>query len=339
MDICDTFNKKKFPKWFDFPGWHPQCRCVAVPITPKDSEMDEYLRKMVNGEDLSNWKWSGEVTELPAEFTGWMEENAGRLQKMQAKGNLPYFVRNNEQRLQLPAENKDEIKGVFRAAQRKNLQEWDDAAEKEATPLTQAQKENLKDVAKELGVSVGERMSFNDANNMHSNPKYKTIFDQKYLGNSYSENCTLCVMSHELRMRGLNVEAKSMNLFSKSMEIIRKSPEVLWIDPKTNKTPKWIPVNKKNAKLTQKEFERKTSQAGRYHVKLYWKGGSGHVFCVDRLPNGKFRFYDPQNGDINWNDWLKDVDLDRTIGIIKVDEMEIDKDKIKRIVKSKKSGA
>ncbi|MCQ2259702.1 MAG: hypothetical protein MJZ41_17205 [Bacteroidaceae bacterium] len=95
MDICDTFNKKKFPKWFDFPGWHPQCRCVAVPITPKDSEMDEYLRKMVNGEDLSNWKWSGEVTELPAEFTGWMEENAGRLQKMQAKGNLPYFVRNN----------------------------------------------------------------------------------------------------------------------------------------------------------------------------------------------------------------------------------------------------
>ena len=29
------------------------------------------------------------------EFTGWMKENAGRLQKMQAKGNLPYFVRNN----------------------------------------------------------------------------------------------------------------------------------------------------------------------------------------------------------------------------------------------------
>ena len=78
-----------------------------------------------------------------------MKENAGRLQKMHAKGNLPYFVRNNEQRLQLPAENKDEIKGVFRAAQRKNLQECDDAAGKEATPLTKEQKENLKDVAKD----------------------------------------------------------------------------------------------------------------------------------------------------------------------------------------------
>lgn len=61
--------------------------------------MREYLRKIANGEDVSNWKWTGEVTELPKEFTGWMEENAGRLQKMQEKGNLPYFVRNNYDRL------------------------------------------------------------------------------------------------------------------------------------------------------------------------------------------------------------------------------------------------
>ena len=209
---------------------------------------------------------------------------------------------------------------------------WAVAEEKEATPLTKEQKENLNDVVKELGVSVGERMSFNDANNMHSNPKYKTLFDQKYLGNSYSENCTLCVMSHELRMRGLNVEAKSMNLFSKSMEIIRKKPEVLWIDPKTNKTPKWIPVNEKNAKLTQKELERNTLQVGRYHVKMYWEGGAGHIFCLDRLPNGKLRFYDPQNGQLNWDNWLKGVNLDATIGVIKVDRLLINKKIISRIV-------
>ncbi len=94
VDICDEL-KGRYPKEFDFVGWHPQCRCVTVPIRPDRAEMREYLRKIANGEDVSNWKWTGEVTELPAEFTGWMEENAGRLQKMQAKGTLPYFVRNN----------------------------------------------------------------------------------------------------------------------------------------------------------------------------------------------------------------------------------------------------
>lgn len=94
-DICDEFEGKQFPKWFKFTGWHPQCRCVAVPITPKREEMIDYLKRMARGEDVSNYNFSGVVTDLPDEFKQWMTDNADRLEGMRQRGKLPYFVKEN----------------------------------------------------------------------------------------------------------------------------------------------------------------------------------------------------------------------------------------------------
>jgi hypothetical protein len=93
-DICDELAGK-YPKTFKFTGWHPQCRCVAIPITPKFEDFIKYEEAILAGEDVSNYQFSGRVKKVPQKFTNWCKENQGRIQKMTAKGTLPYFLRDN----------------------------------------------------------------------------------------------------------------------------------------------------------------------------------------------------------------------------------------------------
>ena len=92
VDICD-YLKGKYPKTFKFTGWHPQCRCVAIPITPSKEEVIEYVKAQATGKDVSGWKFKGEVKEMPKSFTGWMKENSERVERMKSK---PYFITDNE---------------------------------------------------------------------------------------------------------------------------------------------------------------------------------------------------------------------------------------------------
>lgn len=93
-DICDELSGR-YPKDFKFVGWHPWCRCYAVAIIADQSEMDAYTKAMMNGEDVSEWKFTGEVTEMPDGWNTWMQANAERIGKAHANGKLPYFIRDN----------------------------------------------------------------------------------------------------------------------------------------------------------------------------------------------------------------------------------------------------
>ena len=93
VDICD-YLKGKYPKAFKFTGWHPQCRCIAIPVTPSKDEVIEYVKAQIAGKDVSNWKFKGEVKDMPKTFTGWMKENAERVERMKSK---PYFITDNEE--------------------------------------------------------------------------------------------------------------------------------------------------------------------------------------------------------------------------------------------------
>ena len=92
-DICDEL-KGKYPKDFKFTGWHPHCRCIATTILKTEAEMEAdneaiLRRKKPSDPDESE----NAVTELPDNFTRWVEENQDRI--AQAKS-LPYFLRDNE---------------------------------------------------------------------------------------------------------------------------------------------------------------------------------------------------------------------------------------------------
>ena len=91
-DICDIFDGKRFPKDFKFTGWHPWCRCYAVSVLASQEEMDAYTTALMNGEDVSNWKFTGQVEKMPNEFNKWMKDNQARIEHATS---MPYFIKDN----------------------------------------------------------------------------------------------------------------------------------------------------------------------------------------------------------------------------------------------------
>lgn len=91
-DICDLFDGKRFPKDFKFTGWHPWCRCYAVSVLASQEEMDAYTTAIMNGEDLSHWKFTGQVEKMPKEFSKWMKDNQARIENATS---MPYFIKDN----------------------------------------------------------------------------------------------------------------------------------------------------------------------------------------------------------------------------------------------------
>lgn len=91
-DICDLFDGKRFPKDFKFTGWHPWCRCYAVSVLASHEEMDAYTTAIMNGEDVSHWKFTGQVEKMPKEFNKWMKDNQARIENATS---MPYFIKDN----------------------------------------------------------------------------------------------------------------------------------------------------------------------------------------------------------------------------------------------------
>ncbi len=91
-DICDTFNGKQFPKEFKFTGWHPWCRCYAVSVLASQEEMDAYTKAIIDGKDVSNWKFKGQIEKMPEEFNQWVKDNKERIANAKT---MPYFIKDN----------------------------------------------------------------------------------------------------------------------------------------------------------------------------------------------------------------------------------------------------
>lgn len=97
VDICDELAGD-YPKTFRFEGWHPQCRCVVVPIL---SDYDEYnkgranrLKAIVRGETYKAMPSRRTVTALPENFTRHIENIAERSKGWKSQ---PYYIRHNFQ--------------------------------------------------------------------------------------------------------------------------------------------------------------------------------------------------------------------------------------------------
>lgn len=82
-DICDELAGR-YPKEFKFTGWHPHCRCHAVPILKRPEEMGRQGAESANA-----------VNALPKEFEAYVAGNRGRIAAAAARGVLPYFLRDN----------------------------------------------------------------------------------------------------------------------------------------------------------------------------------------------------------------------------------------------------
>lgn len=102
FDICDLLQGK-YPPDFEFVGWHPNCRCWTSTIQQTDEEFfrdsDGVYRGSVN-----------EVKDVPPQFKKWLEENQERIDRAEAAGKLPYFLRDNQWAWKEDAERPNERK-------------------------------------------------------------------------------------------------------------------------------------------------------------------------------------------------------------------------------------
>lgn len=126
VDICDDLAGV-YPKDFKFVGWHPHCRCYCVPKQASKEEFMDYQQRLLNGEDVSNYHFKGEVKDLPRNFKDWYTDNTDRIARAKSQ---PYFLRDNQKLIEtlVTTPSKQEItvhnnKDAFRRLQKVARQE------------------------------------------------------------------------------------------------------------------------------------------------------------------------------------------------------------------------
>ena len=92
-DICDRLAGK-YPKDFVWTGWHPNDLCYKIPILKTEEEFWEWDgRSDVSTESVN------EVKDVPDAFKQWVGANAYRIEESKKRRTLPYFVRDNQKRI------------------------------------------------------------------------------------------------------------------------------------------------------------------------------------------------------------------------------------------------
>lgn len=86
----------KYPKWFKFKGWHPQCLCYATAILMDEEDFDNQelsdLKSALKGTAYKKLSAKNEVTDLPDGFKEWVNENK---EKQGNWSSTPYFIKDN----------------------------------------------------------------------------------------------------------------------------------------------------------------------------------------------------------------------------------------------------
>lgn len=127
-EICDTMAGR-YPKDFKFIGWHPNCRCYAVPILANE------------GIEGADW-WDNpqnEVTTTPKKYKDWIADNKDRIENAQKHGKLPYFLSENRRYLNIRPERTEAQKQAI-------ISKWQARQEKYKKATTLAA--NILNVAK-----------------------------------------------------------------------------------------------------------------------------------------------------------------------------------------------
>lgn len=84
--VCESL-KGKYPKDFQFVGWHPQCRCYTVPIL---RPLDEFIAEL-NEEEIETK--TNAIEDVPDNFKQWAVDNKERMKNAQS---VPYWWKDNE---------------------------------------------------------------------------------------------------------------------------------------------------------------------------------------------------------------------------------------------------
>ena len=337
-DICDELQGR-YPKDFKFTGWHPHCRCYATSILKTDEEIARDTQKILNGEPLDG-ESVNRVQDVPDAFKQWLEDNQERAATSYS---VPYFLKDNMQ--YVPAELREAY------ASRMPYDTYEEYAKamrynRTHTHFSTAIRKNNAELSRVLPVVQGKIMNFTEADGGLANPEFST---ENATGLGFKHNCQTCTVAYELRRRGFNVEAMA-NPVIKGLKRMRELNRFLvrqnmeWQDRWQTSDGKRAEYEwSKNAMLADTSEARlafingKITEVGRYEVYCGWKGGSAHVFIVEKTADGDLIWFDPQSG-LRGKDIKAYVDLMKSgsIGVLRIDDKLINPKFAGRLLKARK---
>lgn len=96
-DICDDLAGD-YPKDFKFTSWHPNCLCAASPLTISGEEKKDFYRRLMKGEDMSNFHSKNEITEanMNPDWKKYIEQQHDKIISAAERGKLAYHLRDNQ---------------------------------------------------------------------------------------------------------------------------------------------------------------------------------------------------------------------------------------------------
>lgn len=305
----------KYPKEFEFVGWHPHCRCHAVPIMEDIDSFQARQEALLRGERIPA---TGQVTEPPKNFTDHLKDNSDRIARSSKRGTLPYFVRDNYKVGKdgtltptfnaLATPKKPALPSILERAKARHesrTKEQVNKIKEEAwtrelkmkTSLSEEERKAMVSHWLELEKSLGKKgrmMSIQEADKQSANPNFAK-------GKEFTINCQTCSPAYVLREWGFNVTAKGNTKGSLSEWISHGRSFEVWENLDGTKV---APVFQKDwlsshgyKQMTEKRwaeyFEETCKEEGTYILTIGWKGGGGHATILKRTKEGLF-YIEPQ---------------------------------------------
>lgn len=94
-DICDELQGY-YPKDFKWSGWHPNCMCTSDPIMVYGEERKALIRRLMNGEDISDYVSPNRVKDVPEQYRRYIETNSEKIVSAFKRDKLAWHLANNK---------------------------------------------------------------------------------------------------------------------------------------------------------------------------------------------------------------------------------------------------
>lgn len=122
-DICDELQGY-YPKDFKWSGWHPNCMCTSDPIMVYGEEKKALIRRLMNGEDISDYVSPNRVKDVPEQYRRYIETNSEKIVSAFKHDKLAWHLANNKSYWvkYLSASERKQI-GVNAMSRRETIQE------------------------------------------------------------------------------------------------------------------------------------------------------------------------------------------------------------------------
>lgn len=93
-DICNDLEGR-YPKDFDWRSWHANCMCTSDPITIQGEEKKEFYKRLMAGEDMSNYVSPFAVLTMPEKYNQYIRDNSEAIVKAGMRGKLAWHLQDN----------------------------------------------------------------------------------------------------------------------------------------------------------------------------------------------------------------------------------------------------